>query len=154
MSFWEISPPGLSTVFLLPFSSLVLSSHICSSCELYFSQLLIVCFLEFQIAFVWDFPPSYCLTFLKDNVFFQIREWFRCRILIIWQLILELHWTLNCWNWYQSEKHRKKCECSPVSLLNVRQQRLSRIQVLNCQHFNQYLKCHKSPGLSFQLSKL
>ena len=40
--------------------------------------------------------------------------------------------------------HRKNCECCPVSLLIVRQQRLSWIQVLNCQNCNQYLKCHRS----------
>ena len=47
-------------------------------------------------------------------------------------------------------KHRKNCECCPVSQLIVRYQRLSWIQVLNCQNCNQCLKCHKSPGLSFQ----
>ena len=40
-------------------------------------------------------------------------------------------------------KHRKNCECCPVSLLIFRSQRLSWIQVL---------KCHKSLGLS--LSKI
>ena len=30
---------------------------------------------------------------------------------------------------------------------------MSWIQVLNCQNCNQCLKCHKFPGLSFQLSK-
>ena len=33
-------------------------------------------------------------------------------------------------------KHRKNCECCPVSLLIVMQQRLSWIQVLNCQKCN------------------
>ena len=33
-------------------------------------------------------------------------------------------------------KHRKNCECCPVSLLIVRQQRLSWFQVLNCQNCN------------------
>ena len=47
-------------------------------------------------------------------------------------------------------KHRKKCECCPVSLLIVREQRLSRIQVLNCQKCNQCLKCHKSLGSLFE----
>ena len=41
-----------------------------------------------------------------------------------------------------------------MSLLIVRYQILSWIQVLNCQNCNQCLKCHKSPGLSFQLSKI
>ena len=41
-------------------------------------------------------------------------------------------------------KHRKNCECCPVSQLIVIQQRLSWIQVLNCQNCNQCLKCHKS----------
>ena len=41
-------------------------------------------------------------------------------------------------------KHRKNCECCPVSLLIVRKQRLSRIQVLNCQNSNQCLNCQKS----------
>ena len=36
------------------------------------------------------------------------------------------------------------CECCPVSQLIVRWQRLSWIQVLNCQYCNQCLKCHKS----------
>ena len=44
-------------------------------------------------------------------------------------------------------KHRKNCECCPVSQLIVRSQRLSRIQVLNCQNCNKCLKCHKSLGL-------
>ena len=60
---------------------------------------------------------------------------------------VDVAFTLN-WN-----KHCKNCECCPVSLLTVRPQRLSCIQVLNCQNCNQCLKCHKSPGLSFQLSK-
>ena len=38
-------------------------------------------------------------------------------------------------------KHRKNCECCPVSQLIVRTQRLSWIQVLNCQIYNQCLKC-------------
>ena len=37
-------------------------------------------------------------------------------------------------------KHRKNCECCPVSQLIVRQQRLSLIQVLNCQYYNQFRK--------------
>ena len=41
-------------------------------------------------------------------------------------------------------KHRKNCECCPLSQLIVRQQRLSWIQLLNCQNCNQCLKCHKS----------
>ena len=49
-------------------------------------------------------------------------------------------------------KHRKNCECCPVSLLIVRQQRMSWIQVLNCKNCNQCLKCHKSLGLSLSLS--
>ena len=38
-------------------------------------------------------------------------------------------------------KHRKNCECCPVSLLIVKSQRLSWIQVLNCQNCN-HLKGH------------
>ena len=49
-------------------------------------------------------------------------------------------------------KHRKNCECCPVSLLIVRQQRLLWIHVLNCQNCNYCLKCHKSLGLSLSLS--
>ena len=45
------------------------------------------------------------------------------------------------------KKHRKNCECCPVSQLIVRSQRLSWIQVLNCQNCSQCLKCHKSLGL-------
>ena len=41
-------------------------------------------------------------------------------------------------------KHRKNCECCPVSQLIVRKQRLLLIYVLNCQYCNQCLKCHKS----------
>ena len=37
-------------------------------------------------------------------------------------------------------KHRKNCECCPVSQLIVRQQRLSLIQVLNCQYYNEFRK--------------
>ena len=48
------------------------------------------------------------------------------------------------------QKHRKNCECCQVSRLIVWYQRLSWIQVLNCQNCNQCLKCQKSPGLSFQ----
>ena len=51
------------------------------------------------------------------------------------------------------QKHRKNCKCCPVSQLIVRLQWLSWIQDLNCQNCNQCLKCHKSPGLSYQLSK-
>ena len=39
------------------------------------------------------------------------------------------------------KKHRKNCECSPVSLLIVMYQRFSWIQILNCQNCNQ---CQKS----------
>ena len=39
-------------------------------------------------------------------------------------------------------KHHNNCECCPVSLLIVRYQRLSWIQVLNFQKCNQCLKCH------------
>ena len=48
---------------------------------------------------------------------------------------------------YAVNKHRKNCECCPVSLLIVRRQRLSCIQVLNCQNWN-YLcvKYHKDEG--------
>ena len=42
------------------------------------------------------------------------------------------------------DKHRKNCECCPVSQLIVKWQRLSWIQVLICQNCNQCLKCHKS----------
>ena len=45
---------------------------------------------------------------------------------------------------YIEEKHRKNCECCPVSQLIVRSQRLSWIQVLNCQNCSQCLKGHKS----------
>ena len=37
-------------------------------------------------------------------------------------------------------KHRKNCECCPLSQLIVRLQRLSWIQVLNCQYYNQFRK--------------
>ena len=46
-----------------------------------------------------------------------------------------------------SLKHRKNCECCPVSQLIVRSQTLSWIQVLNYQNCSQCLKCHKSLGL-------
>ena len=49
-------------------------------------------------------------------------------------------------------KHRKNCECCPVSLFIARKQRLSWIQVLNFQNCNQCLKCHKLLGLSLSLS--
>ena len=55
---------------------------------------------------------------------------------IIWLKVV--NW---CW------KHRKNCKCCPVSQLIVRSQRLSWIQVLNCQNCSQCLKCHKSLGL-------
>ena len=52
------------------------------------------------------------------------------------------------WGEYGSmAKHRKNYECCPVSQLIVRSQRLSWIQVLNCQNCSQCLKCHKSLGL-------
>ena len=41
-------------------------------------------------------------------------------------------------------KHRKNCECCPVSLLIVRKQRMSWIHVLNCQNSNQCLNCQNS----------
>ena len=44
-------------------------------------------------------------------------------------------------------KHRKNCECCPVSLLIVKSQRLSWIQVLNCQNCN-HLKGHNLSKLS------
>ena len=50
-----------------------------------------------------------------------------------------------------TKKHRKNCECCPVSQLIVRSQRLSWIQVLNCQNCSQYLKYHKSLGLLLSL---
>ena len=47
----------------------------------------------------------------------------------------------------KQKKHRKNCECCPVSQLIVRSQRLSWIQVLNCQNCSKCLKCNKSLGL-------
>ena len=44
---------------------------------------------------------------------------------------------------YLQYKLCKNCKCCPVSLLIVRSQRLSRIQVPNCQNYYQCLKCHK-----------
>ena len=70
-------------------------------------------------------------------------------------------WTHTSWSkfhivppFFSLKKHRKNCECCPVSPLIVRQQRLSWIQVLNCRNRNQCLKCHKSVwlSLSFPLS--
>ena len=46
------------------------------------------------------------------------------------------------------KKHGKNYECCPVSLVIVRSQRLSWIQVLNCQNWNQCLKGHKSLGFN------
>ena len=54
---------------------------------------------------------------------------------------------LYTWVPKKLEKHCKNSECCPVSQLIVRSQRLSWIQDLNCQSFNQCLKCHKSLGL-------
>ena len=51
-------------------------------------------------------------------------------------------------------KNRKNWECCPVSLLIIRSQRLSWIQVINYKNCNQCLKGHKSLGLSLSLSKL
>ena len=42
------------------------------------------------------------------------------------------------------KKHRKNCKCCQMSLLIVKKQRLSWIQVLNCQNSNQCLNCQKS----------
>ena len=42
------------------------------------------------------------------------------------------------------KKHRKNCECCPVSLFIVRKQRMSWIHVLNCQNSNQCLNCQNS----------
>ena len=55
--------------------------------------------------------------------------------------------------YYLCLKHHKNCKCCPLSLLILRSQRLSWIQVLNCQNCNQCLKGHKSQG-SLSLSKL
>ena len=46
------------------------------------------------------------------------------------------------------KKHRKNCECCPVSFLIVRWQKLSWIQVLTCQNCDRCVKSHKSLGLS------
>ena len=53
----------------------------------------------------------------------------------------------NLWPGFR-KKHRKNCECCPLSHLIVREQRLSWIWVLNCKNCNQCLNCHKSAGLS------
>ena len=51
-------------------------------------------------------------------------------------------WSLKSLHKYDNIlKHRKNCECCPVSQLIVRKQRLSWIQVLNCLYCNQCLKC-------------
>ena len=39
------------------------------------------------------------------------------------------------------QKHRKNCECCPVSLLIVRKQRMSLIHALDCQNSNRCLNC-------------
>ena len=60
-----------------------------------------------------------------------------------------------CPEWWEDmtwPNHRKNCECCPVSQLIVRSQRLSWIQVLNCQNCSQCLKCRKSLGLSLLMS--
>ena len=49
------------------------------------------------------------------------------------------------WKVRSIKKHRKNCKCCLVSLLIVKSQRLSSIQVLNCQ----CLKGHKFSRLSF-----
>ena len=51
--------------------------------------------------------------------------------------------------WLCQKKHRKNCECSPVSQLIVRWQRLSWIQVLNCLYCNRCLKCHNIAKVFF-----
>ena len=51
--------------------------------------------------------------------------------------MLELNW-----------RHRKNCECRPLSPPVVGQQRLSWILILNCKNYNQCLNCYKSVGLS------
>ena len=53
-------------------------------------------------------------------------------------------YSVSGWSFTGKRKHRKNCECCPVSLLIVRNQRLSWIQVLNCQNSNQCLNCQKS----------
>ena len=66
------------------------------------------------------------------------------------------HQLYNCNDFssqYNNLKHRKNCKCCPVSLLIVRSQRLSWIQVLNCQNCNQCLKGNKSPGFRLSLSQ-
>ena len=57
------------------------------------------------------------------------------------------YWTTDHKTAKMLKKHRKNCECCPVSQSIVRYQRLSGIQVLNCKNCNQCLNCHKSAGL-------
>ena len=56
------------------------------------------------------------------------------------------------WSLFQTTLYPfNNCECCPVSRFIVRSQRLSWIQVLNCQHCNQ-CQGHKSLGVSLSLS--
>ena len=91
--------------------------------------------------------------------------WWRCRYSAeqalqrqgLWDHMSHLHSGLTQantmrkrFNKKKKKKHRKNCECCPVSLLIVRKQSLSRNQVLNCQKCNQCLKGGNSFGMFFE----
>ena len=85
-------------------------------------------------------PPHHSLCHsIHDHHYHHHNQ---CHQMIMTQLICI--WIFIC---QHTKKHRKNCECCPVSQLIVRSQRLSWIQVLNCQNCSQCLKCHKSLGL-------
>ena len=105
-------------------------------------------FLTIESVFAMDllqFCPLTAVTNLIDDSFFS--NTFKC--------FHQLKATFCAYDGikYQwCQWHRKNCECCPVSLLIVRHQRLSWIQVLNWQNCNKCLKCHKCLGLSLLLS--
>ena len=101
-------------------------------------------------------PCLYRISKVNQELHSKCFAWFESKVNQgIWKL-WTLDWRLSTFlNTGYKSKHRKNCECCPVSQLIVRYQRLSWIQVFNFQNCNQCLKCHKSPGLSCQkLSKI
>ena len=85
--------------------------------------------------------------------------------MVWWDCLMTNNWWCGCWdewrgsNWLNQplllfgKTSQELRMLSSVALKLSGKQWLAWIQVLNCQNYNQCLKCHKSPGLSFQLSK-
>ena len=80
-----------------------------------------------------------CFGFIHPHILDDWQAAWEKKLIIILEMAeLQFLVTLSVFWVTHPLKHRKNCECSPVSQLIVRQQRLTLIQVLNCHYYNKF----------------